>query len=56
MPPTQLEKLLLPERTTANIVIELTKRKRKHDWRDIWLIAVGMLAGVWLGIAATAIF
>ena len=53
MPPMQLERLLVPERTTANLVVEL--EQRKQNWNLVRLMAVSVLAGVWLGLAALAI-
>jgi hypothetical protein len=53
MDPVLLERLLLPERTTANLVIKL--EQRKHNWNLARLAAISVLAGVWLGLAALAV-
>jgi hypothetical protein len=50
MEPIQLEKLLLPERTTADLVVKLEKRKQQLNLMR--LMAISVLSGVWLGLAA----
>jgi len=54
MEPLQLEKLLLPERTTADLVVKLEKRKQQ-SLNLVRLMAISVLAGVWLGLAALAV-
>ncbi|HUS32607.1 MAG TPA: hypothetical protein VMZ53_29095 [Kofleriaceae bacterium] len=55
MPPTQLESILVHERTTAeDVVIELTKRKRK-PLQTIHLVAISFISGIVLGLAAVAV-
>jgi hypothetical protein len=53
MPPSQLEAILVHERTTADIVIELVHRKRR--WRFYHLVALSFVAGACLGLATLAV-
>lgn len=53
MSPLQLEEILVHERTTADLVIELVDRKRK--WKFYHLVALSFVSGVALGLATLAI-
>jgi hypothetical protein len=53
MPPIQLERILVHERTTEDIVVELVKRKRY--WRTYELMAICFAIGVALGLATVSI-
>lgn len=53
MPPMQLEEILVHERTTEDIVIQLVKRKR--SWRTYELMAICFAMGVALGLATVTI-
>jgi hypothetical protein len=53
MPPMQLEQILVHERTTEDIVIQLVKRKRY--WRTYELMAICFAIGVALGLATVSI-
>jgi hypothetical protein len=53
MPPIQLEQILVHERTTEDIVIQLVHRKRY--WRTYELMAICFAIGVALGLATVSI-
>jgi hypothetical protein len=53
MPPIQLEGLLVHERTTEDIVVQLVRRKRY--WRTYELMAICFAIGVALGLATVSI-
>ena len=53
MPPMQLEQILVHERTTEDIVVQLVKRKRY--WRTYELMAICFAIGVALGLATVSI-
>ena len=51
--PLHLHQILIHERTTKDLVIKLVKRKRTGETPR--LVAICVLAGVWLGIARLVI-
>lgn len=53
MSPLQLENILVHERTTADLVIELVNRKRR--WKLYHLVALSFVSGVVLGIVTLAV-
>jgi len=53
MSPLQLEGILVHERTTADIVIELVNRKRR--WKTYHFVALSFVTGVALGFVTLAV-